>query len=167
MLDLFISHSLDPSSAKPAWRPYRKPTAVSVPLHWTSAHNSAIHRSWPIAEVSRVRKLSCNDLAFQVAKRELLARWQEFGMHPKILAAAAAWTPHDTAGRQPVSSETRVVRITVDFHPALFNVDLKRELCNLNARWLPEIAPSWQPQIEVAWRGALRPLWLILRSNHL
>ena len=167
MLDLFITHSRDALSAKPAWRPYRKPTAVSIPLHHTSAHNPAIHKSWPIAEVCRVCRNSCNDLAFQTARQELLARWREFGMLPTILAAAAAWTPHDTAGKVSTPPETRLVRLIIDFHPALFNVDLKSELNSLRERWLPEIAPAWRPQIEVAWRGALRPLWLVLRTNHI
>ena len=58
-----------------AYKPFFKPTDIRVPLHATSAHNLAIHRSWPRSELGRLSRHSSNDALFQSAKNVLFDKW--------------------------------------------------------------------------------------------
>ena len=166
MLDIFISHSLNGRSAVPAWRPYRKPTAVGVPLHHSSAHPPTVHKSWPISEVSRVYKLSSTAEQFLLAKKELLSRWRAFYMRPEILASADAWKPSRAIRRDGATN--KVIRLVLDFHPAVFFSCIQAVVDRNVALFRNEIDSSYVwPEFQIAWKGSLKPLWLVLRRNHL
>jgi len=55
------------------FRPYTKPTAQELPLTWESQHAPEVAWGWPLAEVCRLHRLSCNYAEFQAALRSKLA----------------------------------------------------------------------------------------------
>ena len=51
-----------------------------MPLHDFSAQPRAIHKAWPLAEISRIRKHSCCAAEFNAAKHATFKNWHENSM---------------------------------------------------------------------------------------
>ena len=148
---------------------YRKPTAVSVPLHWSSAHNPSIHTAWPISEINRIFNLCDSIDVFYQQKARMISRWRFFGMHPQILEAVMS---HDPTWRRLVARpapvlDKKVVRFVLDFHPAMFSTSIAKHLKELCTTWHETLLEVW-PQfggIQVSWKRVLPPLWLCLEKR--
>ena len=82
------------------FRPYVKPSANKVPLHPNSAQPSAIHKAWPIAEISRIRKHSSCEAIFDSAKSDLLEQW-----HRHYMSATCRSVEELTFNRLPFKSK--------------------------------------------------------------
>jgi len=116
-----------------AWKPYIKPTARHVPLGSDSNHHMGIHRSWPITELQRMHKLSCDPRTSRGYRQEKLARFKHHFMPPSIIQLCESWDPH--AGTlQPSGCRqdmVRTIRVIVPFHPVLAS-GLQQELTTVH-----------------------------------
>ena len=86
-VDCVSSHSLDflditffkghtfGEHGRLSYRPFFKPTDQRVPLHHTSAHHMNIHMSWPMGDLLRYARHSCNNFVFEQATRFLFEKW--------------------------------------------------------------------------------------------
>ena len=166
MLDVFVSRNASSRSSVPHWAPYRKPTAISVPLSHLSAHPYSVHRSWPLGEIRRVGILSSTSGAVKFAKQQLLDRWREFGMPASILEAASSEKPSNRNRSEKVSR--RIIWIVLDHHPVLSVCKIKSCIDEVCDTFRSIIEPEFElPLFQIAWKGSLKPLWLCLRNNHL
>ena len=68
------------------YKPYFKPTDIRVPLHASSAHSLAIHRSWPRSELNRYARHSSNELLYNSARSFLLDKWSANHMSASTVA---------------------------------------------------------------------------------
>ena len=61
------------------YRPFVKPSQLGVPLLPSSQQAPAVHRSWPYAELGRLRRNSSSLYDYIVSKQQFLHRLQSYG----------------------------------------------------------------------------------------
>ena len=77
-LDLCVFRNVDGHLHRIGWKPFVKESACHLPLHQSSCHAPAIHRSWLRAEVSRMHLWSQHMTSFHHFKELKLQRWEYF-----------------------------------------------------------------------------------------
>ena len=95
-LDLMISKSQpSPTSGLCSLihRPFTKPTARHVRLKHLSNHPVAVHLAWPLVEVRRMAMRYSRREGFENARKQMLDRFEHFGLHSVVLAKCRSWTP--------------------------------------------------------------------------
>jgi len=169
MLDLFILQG--PRFAANGlldYYPYVKATSRAVPLGTSSAHPAAVHRSWPVAEIARIRRLSSRQIAFEHYSARKKARWAEFFIRPVSPLSHREGGSLGTPGRED-RDPSRCLRLVLRCHPSLTGLQAKlNEVC---AAWhhvlkfaVPQTSRLHKPAVGIAWRAAARPLAMCLRS---
>ena len=167
-LDLCVFRNVDGHLHRIGWKPFVKESACHLPLHQSSCHAPAIHRSWLRAEVSRMHLRSQHMTSFHHFKELKLQRWEYFFLCPNLIDACRRWIPpfrtlrsDVTKPNQPTSSI--VVRIVVSYHPALSRLPMC--LASITRKWNPFFQRTWNVQfvVQVVWSKASVPLHVILR----
>ena len=137
------------------FRPYTKPTAQKLPLTWESQHAPEVAWGWPLAEVSRLHRLSCNYAEFQAALRSKLAFFELNFMHKSIVQLAREQEPHSSV--QPKSDGTsrqKSVWLVVPYHNVVYR-SVKNVIHNHTRNWLQRgLQLDFRPR--VSWSKAGR-----------
>jgi hypothetical protein len=114
-------------------RPYIKPTARHIPLSSDSVHPLSVHRSWPVAEVRRMRRRASDMSVGQDWGAFKIARFRHYLLDSRIIEAckqelvacpskvAAGFLLPSVVASEVVGS-SRVARIVLPFHPLLRNL---------------------------------------------
>jgi hypothetical protein len=160
------------SCGKLDYRPHIKPTARHVPLSARSCHPEHVHRSWPISEISRMRRLSLHSWSFLHFRERMLYRFRKFYMRPDILHRCAEWLPSSVRRRaQDIPASCVRLRAVVRYHPCLRS--LPGKLAKLCADWGEIVGRCFHatapPRIlvQVAFQNAARPLFIVLRRGRI
>ena len=73
--------------------PFIKPTAKHIPLGPHSQHAGFVHRSWPVGEIQRMRKLSMHDHTFEEYRDLKIARFVQFSLSHEVVESCRNWKP--------------------------------------------------------------------------
>jgi hypothetical protein len=128
--------------------PYIKKTARHIPLCSRSNHPPAVHRSWPVSEIRRMKLLSLHRSVFEHFKFAKIARFTRFFMDPVTLRKCELWRgPIGKSTKSPTRDKGagRVCRLIVPWHPALGGLGIK----------LRVLFEEWQPAIRMGSDGIL------------
>ena len=165
-LDLFVFKSNPDGSSLIRWRPFAKPSARRIPLSNDSYHAESVHRSWPVAEMMRMSRRSCDEKTARHWQLLKLNRFQEFLLRPSVLDLCRRWRARLSsqvalsfvAAAAPKES-VKVTRIVVPFRREL--VRLPAKLKALWALWRPHFVFETNVVLDtrVSWAGAGRPLF--------
>jgi len=172
MLDTFIYKPAE-FEGRLQWKPYVKPTANHVPLHWSSSHPASTHCTWPKTEMARMHRLSLSRQDFVEAKAAKIARYTYFFMPRPIVEACKSWSPivrSELAAKfvQCKNNQEdacgRVARIVLPYHPVLargLNEVFKRVL----DKWIQILRMRFGSTftIKVAYANAGSPLHVVAR----
>ena len=146
------------------FQPYIKPTARHIPLHHDSVHPVAVHETWPLAEMRRMKARSFAFHAFRRFRDIKLQRWSHFFLDPVLLETCRKWSPpffHSVP--MPPAQTCLKARVVLPWHPALRG--LAEKLRKLALRWNPYIGQDigFEVQVQVAWSSGSKPLMFVLR----
>ena len=155
--------------------PYIKPTSNHIPLHFNSAHPARTHRSWPLSEIARMNRNSCNRSIYERFKEIKLSRFAWFFMPPQIIESCRKWKPRMPIGKSPLFSSdngliseaatsSRVCRLVLPWHP------------NAIRGLFPKLRNSWDMRkpmlqrvglnadIQLAYSSSGKPLESVMKS---
>ena len=138
MLDMYIYKGQRfNASGRLDFRPYIKPTARHLPLTQHSAHAPSIHSYWPIAEISRMWRLSLHRSDFEVFRATKCERFENFRLDKEVLTACRLWSPiikSAIAAGFSNRCHKRVLRVIFPYH-RLLNQGLSAVLSGINDTW--------------------------------
>ena len=154
------------------WRPYIEPTTRHIPLRHHNSHAPSVHRSWPIAEIVRMRSLSLHDSDFEYFKSLEIQRFRQFNLSPQVVEMCAAWVPpiHSTiASKFSIArSRPRVFRVVLPYHVHI-GVDIQSVCREVETAWnqlLSNIMPC-EFSVRCSFRNSGVPLHIALRRGKL
>lgn len=140
---------------------YVKPTARHVPLGYRSMHHERVHKTWPVNEMARLKRLCLHECSFAAARAKKLDRFAAFFMRTDILERCRSWS-RSVVQKQP-KVFGRCVRIVLPYHPAVHS--LSRCLREHLSRWIAVFGfLGFSIQVQVAYRLAAKPLLLVCRG---
>ena len=132
------------------FKPFFKTSEQHMPLLPSSAHCAAIHSSWPIAEVQRLRRRSGCAAEFENAKAFIVQKFRNAGIDDEVCAVASS-QPY----RQPFKPKSRQVCakswLVLPYHPAWKRNGLVAKARALIKMWVPEIPALANFDVGVAW----------------
>lgn len=171
MLDMTIRKVRSGPECFLRWRPFIKTTARHLPLHHDSLHHPSVHLSWPLAEMSRLHRLSSSSWEFESARCKKLDKWTHFFMHPQVLQSCRDWTPAPLCTKPaPILDpfmNTRTVRFILPYHPGIR--DLVGPVKSLFEVWSSRARSlhSFGINVALSWRSAGTPMHIVCRRQHL
>ena len=136
-----------------SYRPFLKQTSARTRLSCDSFHQPSIHTSWPLGEIRRIMKRSCDPRVFNEAKlwllSELTENYADVGTIERI---------HNTHfSTQRVRSQNNTVRfwLVLPFHPILYKASFQRAINVLLQEWSWPLgsALGYVPKVQVCWRN--------------
>ena len=134
-------------------KPYSKPSEQKIPLGSNSNHPDSVHRSWPVAEIHRIRLRSSSYSAFETAKESMLQKFSRFGLSEAVVERAAQVEFYPTCiPRPPQTVKTFWLRLP--FHGALLHSSLGSVLRETAERWSPHVLQALRRPvgIRIAWQ---------------
>ena len=149
-------------------RAFVKPTARHIPLSSLSAHPPAVHRGWPVAEMSRLHRLCSSPFNSVLSRERCINRFRRFFLDPAVISRCSEWSP--TILRAPKPNRVMTFRLVVRWHPCLAGLESRlNDVCRL---WEPYVARVWgrhgqalNLRVQVAWCSAAAPLHVVLRNR--
>ena len=111
------------------FRPFCKPSAQKIPLNQCSCHNSHIHESWPIANISRLFNRSSTWRDFCVARSLVIADYEKFFMDSDVIARLKSWTPYKPKSER---KSREVAWVVLPYHPLLVRLNSRLKAVSRN-----------------------------------
>ena len=146
---------------------YVKPTSRHLPLHPSSCHPMKIHRSWPISEVARIYGNSTCLQKFDVARKNLISKFQWHFFHKHVIKSCEQWCPKtfmnfNTRRLDDISIlNMRPARMIIPFHWGLRNL---QNVLDERLSAFKSLAP-WLAQIKIVFSRSGSNVLNILKNN--
>ena len=158
MLDIWLGRSADDDDDFVHWRPHIKPTAVQVPLHWSSSHQPGTHTAWPVGEMRRLHLRSKSNTDFNEAKYAKIGKFHKHFLHGNVIQDCYNWKPRliRVGGRSGQNKKAaafngkRVIRCILPYHPCL-SKHVWKLLGIMNRKWSDVLdGCSFQPAFKTS-----------------
>lgn len=137
MLDMTLYKLRSETGVRLAWRPFVKPSALHVPLSSTSMLANSIHKSWPVAEISRMYRRSLSKEHFEAARARMIAGFRGFFLSGAIRRCEQWQAPcRSSIATEPArgaAPPSKIVRLILPFSPRLRGLPTK--LLRLHEQW--------------------------------
>jgi len=160
MLDIFV-YKPQQYHGRLEWSPYIKPSSRHIPLNSTSNHQSGIHKSWPLQEISRMHKLSCRDHQFEQFRGIKIARFQLHLLDRSVIQACKSWRSRCCVSGVRGNDGLRVLRIIVPYHPYLQRA-FQRKIDGVIDKWKDIISQKFT--VRVTYSGGGKQLGAVARQ---
>ena len=125
------------SSGRFSFAPKFKPACTMRYLSADSFHSDQVHASWPLAQVGRIRRLSCSPRVFKESLRVLANRFSAC-----LVSAAACKKVMNSPFVEAVSKKAtnnRTSYLVIPFHPSFANIGFEGFLKQIVSRWQCEL----------------------------
>ena len=179
-LDVFVHKSS--CGTRLAYKPHFKATSLGVPLHSSSAHHGALHRSWPKGFNFRLAGNSSDQKSYLHARKIFVQRLRKFHCDEEIVRSVESVNAFKSQNcpvlKRPLAGHAaRAARswAVLPSHPLwhragipgllkVFEGDpLARTLWGLAAQASKNGSPEF-PSIAVSWKNEAKHLFLMLRN---
>ncbi len=117
--------------------PFVKPAARHVPLSGRSSHPASVYRSWPVAEMCRLKRLRLHSTVFEYHRARKVNRFRAFYLDRAILTRCLQYRSRVVRESRDKDPFEQLLRFVVWFHPGL------RGLCSE----LNSVCRMWSPMI--------------------
>ena len=133
-----------------------------------SFHPVGVHTAWPIAQVNRIRSLSCTEAIFRNALKQLVASFGSSSVSASacVRVLNSSYLEAAKPARTVTSQQSQVMYIVVPYHPSFVKSNFGGFLKAFSHRWQCELHHEFGVQeLRVSYASCTKNLLTFTRSE--